>query len=76
MWLMNGTALTSGAGLLEANSGWTVTHTGDYNGDGKADIVYRHNDGRIAMWLMNGTALMSGAGLAVPSTWQVVPVMP
>ena len=72
MWLMNGTTLTNGAGLLEAGSGWIVTHTDDFNGDGKADLVFRHTDGRIAMWLMNGTTLTSGAGLLnAASGWAV-----
>ena len=60
---LRGTTLISGVGLLAANSGWTVTHTGDFNGDGKSDILYRNTDGTIALWLMNGTTLISGAGL-------------
>lgn len=66
--------LTSGAGLLEAASGWSVTHTGDFNGDGKADILFRHADGRVAMWLMNGLALISGGGLPLDSSWSVTHV--
>ncbi len=74
MWLMNGTALTSGAGLLNAGSGWTTTHTGDFNGDGKADLVFLHTDGRIALWLMNGTTLTAGAGVTDAGTgWQTSP---
>ncbi len=71
-WLMNGTTVTSSADLLGANSGWTVTHTADFNGDGKADILYQHTDGRVAMWLMDGTTLISGAGLlGAASGWSV-----
>jgi hypothetical protein len=34
---------------------------GDFNGDAKADILWRHTDGSIAIWLMNGTAPLSSA---------------
>ena len=30
---------------------------GDLNGDGKADLVFRHTDGRAHVRLMNGTAI-------------------
>ncbi len=72
LWLMNGTTLISGAGLLGPNSGWSVTHVADFNGDGKADILFSHTDGRVAMWLMNGSTLVSGAGLLeAASGWSV-----
>ena len=28
---------------------------GDFNGDGKADILWRHTSGAVDIWLMNGT---------------------
>ena len=40
---------------------------GDFNGDGKADILWRHSDGMPAIWLMNGTSVSSNASIgAVP----------
>lgn len=32
-------------------SGWTVAGTGDFNGDGKTDVLLRHADGRVTDWL-------------------------
>ena len=55
-WLMNGTAMTSGASIIGAGTGWSVTNTGDFDGDGKGDLVWTHTDGRVAIWLMNGLA--------------------
>jgi serralysin len=54
---------------------WHVVNTGDYNGDGKADIVWQNHDGTPAVWLMNGTSLISGAnvGFDPGSDWHVVP---
>ena len=40
-----------------------MTHTGDFNGGGKSDLVFRHTDGRIAIWLMSGTTVAGGGGI-------------
>jgi hypothetical protein len=29
--------------------------TGDFNGDGKSDIIWQHDNGAAALWLMDGT---------------------
>ena len=47
--------------------------TGDYNGDGKADILWRESAGQNAIWLMNGASLSSGALIpGVPTSWNVI----
>ena len=40
---------------------WTVEGVGDFNGDGKADILWRHASGLVAIWLMNGTEHQSAS---------------
>jgi serralysin len=58
MWIMCG---ADGIEVLEAREvgfsapAWHIVGTGDLNCDGKADIVFRHEDGRIGTYLMNGT---------------------
>jgi hypothetical protein len=57
-----------------ANPGpsWHVAGAGDFDGDGKADILWQNDDGTPAIWLMNGTSFIGGGGLANPGpSWQV-----
>jgi hypothetical protein len=35
----------------------------DYNGDGKADILWQNLDGQPAIWLMDGFNLISGTNV-------------
>lgn len=53
VWFMNGTNFLSSLALrngVAAPAGWRIAGTGDFNGDGQTDIVWQHNDGRIAAW--------------------------
>jgi hypothetical protein len=39
--------------------------SGDYNGDGKADILWHHATlGRVWMWMMNGATSLSATYVA------------
>jgi FG-GAP-like repeat len=52
---------------------WSIAGTGNFNGDGKYDIVWRDSSGNVAVWLMNGGQLSQSAGLgSAPATWSVV----
>ena len=57
---MNGTSFVGGGGLANPGQSWRVEGTGDYNGDGNADILWRNNDGTPAIWEMNGTNFIGG----------------
>ena len=47
----------------------------DFNGDGKADLLWRHTSGAVAIWLMNGTAVIGSAVLGTVTTdWTIVGV--
>jgi FG-GAP-like repeat/Beta-propeller repeat len=73
IWLMNGVAPTSSAGIIGAGSGWSVKNVADFDGNGKGDLVWQHTDGSAAIWLMNGVSAASSALiLGGGSGWSVV----
>ena len=72
--------LSGAATGLDGPIGLAVTATGpavdrDFNGDGKADILWRDTSGAVAIWLMNGTAVASTGILGTVTTdWTIVGV--
>jgi hypothetical protein len=61
--------------LNAVTADWHVVGTGDFNGDGRADILWRNDDGTIADWLGTASGGFSGNGVnsrtAVSNDWQV-----
>jgi hypothetical protein len=60
------------AGIL---NDWHIQGTGDFNGDGKSDIVWRHDSGQVYFWEMNGLGIKaegSVAHAAVPNDWHIL----
>jgi hypothetical protein len=76
LWLMNtnGTIMSAvGLGSIPINS-WTIVGTGDFDGNGVSDILWRSNSGGIAIWLMNGNATIAsnvGLGSLPVPAWTV-----
>ena len=54
---------------------WRVASIGDYNGDNRDDILWRHDDGRLTDWLglANGGFADNAANAStwVPTQWRV-----
>jgi hypothetical protein len=82
VWYMNGTNLATGTFLTPSSLsdvGWKMAGTGDFNQDGKPDIVWHHQgSGQVVLWYMNGSVMVSGTFTspdAVPDTnWKVLGV--
>jgi hypothetical protein len=73
VWLMNGTTVAGGVSLPTTDPSWSIVGTGDFNGDGKTDILWHHTSGAVAIWLMNGTAVASSVGLpSADTSWSIV----
>jgi serralysin len=52
---------------------WHIKATGDFNGDGFADILWQNDDGSVAIWEMDGTSMIGGAIVANPgASWHAV----
>src|SRR5262249_1155467 len=78
VWYMNGATQSSGAYLNPSGveGSWKVVGLGDFNGDGKTDLLWwQQTTGILYAWFMNGNARSSGAYLSpsqVPDTnWKV-----
>ncbi len=77
IWEMDGTALLAGTGFISANPGssWQISGTGDFNNDGKADILWNNSfTNQVAIWEMDGTTLLPGTGFisaTAPSSWKI-----
>jgi hypothetical protein len=80
-WLMDGTDRVgtpvnlTGASPLAAN--WDLSATGDFNGDGNPDLVWRNRvSQKIVIWTMNGTAktgnIIPTPDQAVHANWEIV----
>ncbi len=57
------------------DTGWKIAGTGDFNHDGKIDIIWRHVGlGKNQIWLMNGKACKAVVRLPSPANrkWQIV----
>ena len=83
-WTMNGSKiessqlLTSQGTTVAPSSAWSVAGIGDFDGDGKADVLLRNTNGTFADWSMNGSQIESsqlvssqGATVTLGSAWSV-----
>ena len=69
---MDGTNISGGAALLNPGPTWHVEAAADFNGDGKSDILWQHDNGTPAIWIMDGTNLSRGAALPNPGpAWHI-----
>jgi hypothetical protein len=52
----------------------SIKGTGDFNGDGYADILWQDTSGNVSIWEMKGTAILNPSSsfvANVPSQWSV-----
>ena len=77
-WLMSGTTVQS---VVSLNPGavdliWTIVGSGDFNGDGKTDLLWQnYKGGFLAVWYMDGVnrvnAVSLNPGAVVDADWHI-----
>jgi subtilisin-like proprotein convertase family protein len=72
MWSMNGASATAIGGVgpfgpfpFNPGPSWHIKANGDFNDDGKSDILWQDDNGTPSIWMMNGFAAQS-TGAAGP----------
>jgi hypothetical protein len=71
---MNGTSIDSqGSSGTVSDLNWVIQGAGDFNGDGKVDILWRHGStGEMSVWVLNGITRRSGGTPEwVTTDWQM-----
>src|SRR3989449_106838 len=76
IYLMNGLTIASegSVNVVDPVSGWQVQGIGDFDGDGRDDVLWRNlATGENYIWLMNGSTIASGGLLrtVADQAWQV-----
>jgi hypothetical protein len=80
LYPMNGTSIKPGEGFLRtvADPSWKVAGVGDFDGDGKADIVWRNStSGQNYLYPMDGTTIKPTEGYirtVADLAWQIAAV--
>jgi len=63
------------SGPFNPGPNWHIQGTGDYDRDGRSDILWQADDGTPAIWLMNGLNFVAGgaAGSFNPGhDWHII----
>jgi len=69
---MNG-ASCAGQAQLGGSTVWKVVGTGDFNSDGKPDIMWQHpTSGELWAWIMNGATVTQSTLLSGGTVWSAI----
>lgn len=70
--LLNGYTFGPSLSLGTVSTAWSIVGVGDFNRDGKSDILWQNTAGARSIWLMNGGARIGIVNLgAIPTSWNI-----
>jgi hypothetical protein len=80
IWLMEGASPTLyygvpspvGGPIYDVNPSWHAVGTGDFDGDGKSDIIWQNTSGTTTIWQMDSFNATGGPIYSVDPSWHLV----
>ena len=61
------------ASLGNPGPSWHAIGSGDFNGDGRSDILWQNDSGEVVVWALNGGNVIGSAGLGNPGpSWHAI----
>ena len=77
-WLVaanGGFAYNAAAGITHVSADWKIASIGDFNGDGRDDTIWRHDNGQFGTWLANASGVLSyneaGGIMSASTEWKI-----
>jgi hypothetical protein len=73
VWLLSGASVVGAGSPGSVASPWTVAQTGDFNGDGRSDVLwYNTSSGQLVEWLLSSSSVIGGGSPgSAASPWQI-----
>jgi hypothetical protein len=68
---MNGRTLVGPAGVGNVSTAWSIVETGDFDGDGMTDILWRDTSGNVAIWFMSAWHVRPAGVGNVSTVWSI-----
>ena len=72
--MMSAGSIAQGVSVGNLPTNWSIVGTGDFDGDGITDILWRNTAGDVLIWLMkaDGTLRQQEVTGNVPTRWSVM----
>ena len=74
--MMDRFEISRSGSILNPGTDWTIRGVPDLDGNGRADLLWRHDDGAVLAWFMSGTTIVTLAAYTDPGPdWSIVNMM-